>query len=43
MGTVSDMRKAFLLYLKRYAAYWQGELYVHCEANFVMRYVLCRP
>ncbi|RLN17339.1 hypothetical protein C2845_PM02G03160 [Panicum miliaceum] len=39
MGTVRDMRKAFLFYVKRYAAYWQGELYVHCEANFVMRYL----
>ncbi|CAN6309917.1 unnamed protein product [Urochloa humidicola] len=37
MGTVSDMRKDFLSCMKRYAAYWQGELYVLCEANFVIR------
>jgi hypothetical protein len=41
MGTVGDMRRKHSSFcVGRYAAYSQGDLYVTCEANFVMRYVL---
>ncbi|RLN08931.1 hypothetical protein C2845_PM11G00470 [Panicum miliaceum] len=36
-GTIAEMRSACLLVQKRYAAYWKGEIYVGCEADFVMR------
>jgi hypothetical protein len=36
-GTIADMRSACLLVQKRHAAYWKGEIYVGCEADFVMR------
>ncbi|KAK3146514.1 hypothetical protein QOZ80_3BG0267480 [Eleusine coracana subsp. coracana] len=39
-GTVNDMRKAYPWTHKRYAAYSQGELYVHCQADFTARYLL---
>ncbi|KAL6893625.1 hypothetical protein ACP4OV_007723 [Aristida adscensionis] len=37
MGNVSDMRKALWMGQKRYAAYWHGALYVHCESEFVTK------
>ncbi|TVU02704.1 hypothetical protein EJB05_51774, partial [Eragrostis curvula] len=36
-GTVADVRFNSLFYEKRYAIYLRGELYFHCEADFVMR------
>uniref|UniRef100_A0A0A9BZA0 F-box domain-containing protein n=1 Tax=Arundo donax TaxID=35708 RepID=A0A0A9BZA0_ARUDO len=36
-GTIAEMRLASISTEKRYGVYWRGELYVHCEANFVMR------
>ncbi|KAL6637572.1 hypothetical protein ACP70R_025144 [Stipagrostis hirtigluma subsp. patula] len=38
-STVAHMRSidACLLFEKRHAVYWQGDLYVHCEADFVIR------
>lgn len=38
-GVVADLRLAGILPKKCYGVYWCGELYVHCGANFVMRYV----
>jgi hypothetical protein len=41
MGTVSDTRRNSGSWMdQHYAAYSHGNLYVTCEANFVMRYVL---
>ncbi|GJM96126.1 hypothetical protein PR202_ga12938 [Eleusine coracana subsp. coracana] len=34
-GTVSTTR--FGDFYKHHAAYWKGELYVHCESDFVIR------
>ncbi|OEL30007.1 hypothetical protein BAE44_0008972 [Dichanthelium oligosanthes] len=36
-GTVADVRFDSLIFEKRYAVSWRGELYVHCEAQYVMR------
>ncbi|KAL6637569.1 hypothetical protein ACP70R_025141 [Stipagrostis hirtigluma subsp. patula] len=36
-GTVSDMRKASLIGQQRYATYWRGALYVHCESDFATK------
>ncbi|TVU02713.1 hypothetical protein EJB05_51783, partial [Eragrostis curvula] len=42
MGTVTDMRSASLLEEKRCTVYWQADVYVHCEADFVLRICLSR-
>lgn len=40
-GTVADMGSLLCPVIgKGYAVFWKGELYVQCENNFVMRYIL---
>lgn len=39
-GTVADMERSPKWVDKRYAVYWKGALYVHCEGDFVTRFSL---
>ncbi|CAL4943620.1 unnamed protein product [Urochloa decumbens] len=39
-GTIADMRPLCPLTTKGYAVLWKGELYVQCESNFVMSFVV---
>nr|CAB3498843.1 unnamed protein product [Digitaria exilis] len=36
-GTVADMQRICPLVGKGYSAFWEGELYLQCESNFVTR------
>jgi hypothetical protein len=44
-GTIADMRRPpyWPMNKKLYAVYWQGAVYVHCQSNFIIRYLISIP